>query len=28
MRLVEMIANALMDRRDRDCKDEDLELVM
>jgi nitrogenase molybdenum-iron protein beta chain len=28
MRLAEMIANALMDRRDRDCKDEDFELVM
>jgi len=28
MRLVEMILNALMDRRDRDCADEDLELVM
>jgi nitrogenase molybdenum-iron protein beta chain len=28
MRLVEMISNALMDRRDRECNDEDLELVM
>jgi len=28
MRLVEMILNALMDRQDRDCADEDLELVM
>ena len=28
MRLVEMILNALMDRKDRDCADEDLELVM
>lgn len=28
MRLVEMIANALMDRSDRDCKDEDFEMVM
>jgi nitrogenase molybdenum-iron protein beta chain len=28
MRLVEKIANALMDRRDRDCKDEDFEMVM
>jgi nitrogenase molybdenum-iron protein beta chain len=28
MRLVEKIANALMDRRDRDCKEEDFEMVM
>jgi nitrogenase molybdenum-iron protein beta chain len=28
MRLLEMILNALMDRQDRDCADEDLELVM
>jgi nitrogenase molybdenum-iron protein beta chain len=28
MRLVEKIANALLDRRDRDCKDEDFEMVM
>ena len=28
MRLVELISNALMDRRDRECRDEDLELVM
>jgi nitrogenase molybdenum-iron protein beta chain len=28
MRLVEAIANALMDRRDRECNDEDFELVM
>ncbi len=28
MRLIEMISNALLDRQDRDCKDEDLELVM
>ena len=28
MRLVEMIANALMDRQDRDCADEDMEMVM
>jgi len=28
MRLVELILNALMDRKDRDCADEDLELVM
>lgn len=28
LRLVELIANALMDRQDRDCADEDLELVM
>ncbi|MBZ4670218.1 MAG: nitrogenase molybdenum-iron protein alpha and beta chain [Oscillospiraceae bacterium] len=28
MRLVEMISNALMDRMDRDCADEDLEIVM
>lgn len=28
MALVEKIANALMDRQDRDCADEDLELVM
>lgn len=28
IRLVELISNALMDRRDRDCADEDLELVM
>ena len=26
--LVEKIANALMDRQDRDCADEDLEMVM
>jgi nitrogenase molybdenum-iron protein beta chain len=28
MRLVEMITNALMDQQDRDCADEDVELVM
>ncbi|MHB8171121.1 MAG: nitrogenase molybdenum-iron protein subunit beta [Thermincolia bacterium] len=28
MRLVEMISNALLDRQDRDAKDEDFELVM
>ena len=28
MRVLEMILNALMDRQDRDCADEDLELVM
>jgi nitrogenase molybdenum-iron protein beta chain len=28
MRLLEMILGALMDRQDRDCADEDLELVM
>ena len=28
MRLVEMISNALLDRADRDAKDEDFELVM
>ncbi|MFA6848998.1 MAG: nitrogenase component 1 [Selenomonadaceae bacterium] len=28
MRLLELICNALMDRRDRDAKDEDFELVM
>ncbi len=28
MRLVEMITNALMDRQDRDCADEDVEMVM
>jgi nitrogenase molybdenum-iron protein beta chain len=28
MRLVELIANALMDRQDRDCADEDFEMVM
>jgi len=28
IRLVELISNALMDRRDRDCEDEDMELVM
>jgi nitrogenase molybdenum-iron protein beta chain len=28
MRLLELICNALMDRRDRDAKDEDLEMVM
>jgi nitrogenase molybdenum-iron protein beta chain len=28
MRLVEKIANALMDRRDRDCKEEDFEMVL
>ena len=28
MRLVELICNALLDRRDRDAKDEDFELVM
>lgn len=28
MRLIEMITNALMDRQDRDCADEDVEMVM
>jgi nitrogenase molybdenum-iron protein beta chain len=28
MRLIELISNALMDRQDRDCNDEDLEMVM
>lgn len=28
LRLIEMISNALLDRRDRDCKDEDYELVL
>lgn len=28
MRLAEMITNALLDRRDRDCKEEDFEMVM
>ncbi len=28
MRVVELIANALMDRKDRDCADEDVEMVM
>ncbi len=28
MRVVELIANALMDRQDRDCADEDVEMVM
>ena len=28
MRLLELICNALMDRRDRDAADEDFELVM
>lgn len=28
MRLVELIANALMDRQDRDCAEEDFEIVM
>lgn len=28
MRLLELILGALMDRQDRDCKDEDMELVM
>ena len=28
MRLFELILNALMDRQDRDCSDEDFELVM
>jgi nitrogenase molybdenum-iron protein beta chain len=28
LRLVEMISGALLDRADRDAKDEDLELVM
>jgi nitrogenase molybdenum-iron protein beta chain len=28
LRLIEMISNALLDRRDRDCADEDYELVL
>lgn len=28
LRLIEMVSNALLDRRDRDCKDEDYELVL
>ncbi len=28
MRLIEMISNALMDQQDRDCADEDVEIVM
>jgi len=28
LRLIEMISNALLDRRDRDCLDEDYELVL
>lgn len=28
MRMIELIANALMDRQDRDCNDEDFEMVM
>lgn len=28
MRLIEMISNALLDRQDRDCADEDMELIM
>lgn len=28
LRLIEMISNALLDRRDRECKDEDYELVL
>jgi nitrogenase molybdenum-iron protein beta chain len=28
LRLIEQISNALLDRRDRDCKDEDYELVL
>jgi len=28
MRLIEMISNTLLDRQDRDAKDEDLELLM
>jgi nitrogenase molybdenum-iron protein beta chain len=28
MRLLELILNALMDRQDRDCKEENMELVM
>ncbi len=28
LRLIEMISNALLDRQDRDCADEDLELIM
>lgn len=28
MRIVELISNALLDRQDRDCADEDLELIM
>ena len=28
LRLIEMISNALLERRDRDCKDEDYELVL
>jgi nitrogenase molybdenum-iron protein beta chain len=28
MRLTELITNALMDRQDETCRDEDLEMVM
>jgi nitrogenase molybdenum-iron protein beta chain len=28
MRLIEMISNTLLDRQDRDCADEDMELIM
>lgn len=28
MRVIEMISNALLDRQDRDCADEDMELIM
>lgn len=28
LRLIELISNALLDRRDRDCKDEDYELIL
>ena len=28
LRLIEQVSNALLDRRDRDCKDEDYELVL
>jgi nitrogenase molybdenum-iron protein beta chain len=28
IRLLEMIINAILERQDRDCKDEDVELVM
>jgi nitrogenase molybdenum-iron protein beta chain len=28
LRLIEMVSNALLDRRDRDCKDEDYELIL
>ena len=28
LRLIEMISNALLERRDRDCKDEDYELIL